>query len=148
MAICPRRGPTRWTTRFRSDRAMKPSGIFDRVRFLESRLDRLEVILLEQDKIIRAQGRALGMCENTPQNVEPGRRALIKIASEVAADNGLTMAELQSDSHAYAVAHPRQYAMMLMLDAGYSASEIGRFFRRDHTTVISGARAARARGEA
>lgn len=23
MAICPRRGPTRWTTRFRSDRAMK-----------------------------------------------------------------------------------------------------------------------------
>lgn len=147
MATCRHRGPTRWTTKSRSDRAMKPSGIFDRVRFLESRLDRLEVVILEQDKIIRAQGRLLGMREDNPLHVEPGRRALVKIASEVAADNGLTLAELQSDSHAYAVTRPRQYAMMLMIDAGYSTSEIGRFFRRDHTTVISGARAARARGE-
>lgn len=127
---------------------MKPSGIFDRVRFLESRLDRLEVVLLGQDKIIRAQGRLLGLREDNPLHVEPGRRALIKIASDAAADNGLTLAELQSDSRSYSVTRPRQYAMMLMLEAGYSASEIGRFFRRDHTTVLHGIRAAKARGEA
>lgn len=127
---------------------MKPSGIFERVRFLEGRLDRLEIILLEQDKIIRAQCRALGLAVENPLHVEPGRRALVRIASDVAADNGLTLAELQGDSRAYTTSRPRQYAMMLMIDAGYSASEIGRFFRRDHTTVISGARAARARGEA
>lgn len=127
---------------------MKPTGIFDRVRFLESRLDRLEVVILEQDRIIRAQGRALGMREESPLYVEPGHRTLVRIASEVAADNGLTLAELKSGSRAYAVSRPRQYAMMLMMDAGYSANGIGRFFGRDHSTVISGARAAKARGEA
>ena len=127
---------------------MKPTGIFDRVRFLEGRLNRMEVILLEQDKIIRDQNRALGLALDAPQHVEPGKRAMVRIASDVAADNGMTLAEMRSDSRAFAVAHPRQYAMMLMWEAGYSASEIGRFFGRDHSTVASGINAARKRGEA
>jgi chromosomal replication initiator protein len=122
------------------------TGLFDRVRFLESRLDRMEVILLEQDRLIRAQARTLGML-NTPPMAEASRKAMVKIASEVAADNGLTLAELQSRSKAIGICYPRQYAMMLMMDAGYSSPEIGRFFGRDHATVLHGARAARLRGE-
>jgi chromosomal replication initiation ATPase DnaA len=35
--------------------------------------------------------------------------------------------------------------MREMLDAGFSTTQVGRFFQRDHTTVIAGARASRMR---
>lgn len=69
------------------------------------------------------------------------------IASKVAAENMISLPDLRSRNRERAVAWPRQDAMRLMIDAGYSTTQIGRFFQRDHTTVISGARASRARME-
>lgn len=122
---------------------MKQSGIFDQVQFLQSRMDRLEVIILEQDAIIRSL--RLGASQDAPQKVEPGTRTMMAIASEVASDNGLTLAELRSHSREHAIAHPRQYAFLLMQQAGFSAARIGRFFDRDHTTILHGIAAVRAR---
>lgn len=122
---------------------MKERGIFERVRFLESRLDRLEVIILEQDKLIRDQAKQLG--QQSPQYVEPQTRTMARIASDIASDNNLTLEELKSRTHEWAVSHVRQYAYAEMLDAGFSASAVGRFFGRDHSTVAYGAKAARAR---
>lgn len=125
---------------------MKPTGIFERVRFLESRIDRMEAIILAQDQAIaRLTKSTFGAPEAPPLLAEPGLRHMAEIAAAVAADNGLTMAEMRGPSRAFEVAHPRQFAMMLMADAGHSQSAIGRFLGRDHTTVCTGIRAARAR---
>lgn len=124
---------------------MKPTGIFERVRFLESRLDRMEIIILEQDKLIRDQKKEIGLIHGGHLRVEPGRMQLAQIAADVAADNGLTLAELQSSNREFAISHARQYAMMLMFDAEFSTPQIGRFFGRDHSTVAHGIKAARER---
>lgn len=118
----------------------RPSGIYDRVQWLESRLDRLEVIILEQDRQLRALG-----ADKPPAMIEPGTRKMAAIVGEIASDNGLTLADIKSKTMAHAVSHPRQYAYAVLLDAGYSAAAIGRFFKRDHSTVLSGAEKARAR---
>ena len=110
---------------------MKPSGIFDRVRFLESRIDRMEAIILAQDQHIRALLRGAQMTNDAPRMIEPGKLRMAEIAAEIAADNGLTLAQMKDATSAWAVSHPRQFAMMVMSDAGYSASAIGRFFTND-----------------
>lgn len=127
---------------------MKPTGMFERVRFLESRLDRLEDIILAQDQQIRDLQRGFAVTAASPEFAAPGMRGMIEIAASVAADNGLTLAELRGDIRAFEVSRPRQYAMKLMADAGHSQSAIGRFFGRDHTTVMHGIRAAKARAKA
>lgn len=126
---------------------MKPSGIFDRVRFLESRIDRMEAIILAQDQHIRDLVRGSQMATAVPSKAIPERRRMAQIAADVACDNGLTLDEMKAKTFAWAVSHPRQHAYAVMLDAGFSAASIGRFFKVDHSTVISGAKAARARAE-
>lgn len=123
---------------------MKHAGLFDRVRFLEARLDRLEVVILEQDRIIRAQSAALGVI-SIPQYLEPENRSMMGIVADVARDNGLTLAEIKSDSRFKAVCWPRQTAFAALLDAGYSSAGVARFFGKDHTTVLHGAGKARER---
>lgn len=125
---------------------MKPSGIFERVRFLESRLDRMEAVILAQDQTIRRLlAERAHRPEPAPAHAEPSRRHMAEISAMVAADNGLTVAELCGPGRAWDIVRPRQYAMMLMADAGHSQVAIGRFLGRDHTTVMHGIRAARAR---
>jgi chromosomal replication initiation ATPase DnaA len=124
------------------------AGIFDRVCFLEGRLDRLEAALLAQDEIICDLSRALGRVAPPPRAMEPMSRNMAQIAAEVAGDNGLTLAELKSRSKGQEIVRPRQYAMMLMADAGHSLPSIGRFFGLDHTTIWHGVKVARARVEA
>lgn len=125
---------------------MKPTGIFERVRFLESRLDRMEAVILRQDADIRRIIReAPAIPEALPEAMEPIRRRMAEIAAEVAVDNGLTLAELRGDSREFAVSHPRQFAMLMMSDAGHATNAIGRFFKRDHSTVAHGIKAARER---
>lgn len=122
---------------------MKHSGLFDRVRFLESRLDRLEAVLLAQDQIIRRQAKLLGL-DRPPVHAAPEARDMVQIVADIANDNGLTLAEIKSKTKVAAICKPRQYAFAVLLDKGFSAAGIGRFFGMDHTTVLSGAARARA----
>lgn len=124
---------------------MKQPGIFDKVRALESLVDRLSVSILDQGQRIRDLERGLRFRDAAPAMAEPGRRQIAQIAAEVAADNGLTLAELRSGTKAFEVSHPRQFAMMLMADYEHSHSAIGRYFGLDPSTVGHGVRAARAR---
>ena len=114
--------------------------MFERVRFLEARLDRLEIIILEQDRLLRSLGH-----EKPPAMIEPGKRNMAEIVCEIAGDNGLTLSEIRTATKAFAISHPRQYAFAVLMDAGFSAASIGRFFELDHSTVISGAAKARKR---
>ena len=119
-------------------------GIFERVQFLETRLDRLETIILRQDAMIQAQTEALGR-EVMPAHTEPGTRRISDIVAEIARDNGLTLAEIKYPTKVASVCEPRQYAFAKVLDAGFSSKAVARFFGMDHTTVISGAKTARAK---
>lgn len=61
---------------------------------------------------------------------------------------GLTMEELLGRSSKWTVARPRQRAMLAWkLVSGKSYPAVGRAFRRDHTTVISGVRKVKEREE-
>lgn len=54
---------------------------------------------------------------------------------------GITIEELESRTHKWRVAHPRQIAMALVRKKlGYSYPRIGREFNRDHTTALWAAR--------
>lgn len=55
---------------------------------------------------------------------------------------GLDRSEFFGHTHRHAVAHPRQLYMRLARDEGYTATEIGRFLKRDHTTVVVGSQIA------
>ena len=59
------------------------------------------------------------------------------IVDVVAAHYGITREQLKSKRRTNSVALPRQVAMFLMRrQTTLSLAEIGRFFDRDHTTVI------------
>lgn len=73
------------------------------------------------------------------------RMSMRDIAAEVAAEYGMTVADLKRRSRCHWISHTRQEAMRRMFDAGYSLPQIGRLFGLDHTTVLHGVRAARAR---
>lgn len=68
-----------------------------------------------------------------------------EIAAEVAAEHGMTTAELRQPTRAWHVSHVRQEAMRRMHEAGYSYPRIGRLFGLHHSTVLEGVRSARAR---
>lgn len=66
---------------------------------------------------------------------------LAEIRRETARHYRLTDAELLSPSRKWRVAHPRQVAMYLSRRLAFrSLPEIGRHYRRDHTTVIQAIR--------
>lgn len=69
-----------------------------------------------------------------------------RIAIDVAMKHQITIEELTGPKRHHRQAHPRQEAMFRMKRSGYSHSAIGRFFGRDHTTVMHGVRAHEARG--
>lgn len=84
-----------------------------------------------------------------PAIPEPGpRKTMRTIAEEVAAKHLISVDELRGDCrHKYA-AHPRHEAMWAMRQVRcadgshrYSLPLIGRFFGRDHTTVLAACRA-------
>jgi len=66
---------------------------------------------------------------------------MAQIAAEVAAKHGLTVEELRGPARGFKVAHPRQEAMARMrAETSQSLTAIGRYFGRDHTTVMHGVR--------
>jgi chromosomal replication initiation ATPase DnaA len=130
---------------------MKPAGIYEQVQFLLARVQRQEATILAYDRALRelqerCDSLARAQALQSPK-IAPEKRRMAEIAAGVAAANGLTLAELRSKNKSFAFSHPRQHAMTLMRDAGHSASAIALFFKCDHTTVIHGVRAAKARAE-
>ncbi|WP_226552963.1 helix-turn-helix domain-containing protein [Celeribacter naphthalenivorans] len=65
------------------------------------------------------------------------------IATRVAEKYGITLGDLRGPERTRNIAHPRQEAMAAIRAArpDMSLPQIGRFFNRDHTTVIHGIRA-------
>jgi len=64
-----------------------------------------------------------------------------RVAREVAAAYGLTLADLQGPDQTIRMAHPRQEAMAKLYALGvYSMPQIGEFFNRHHTTVLHSVR--------
>jgi hypothetical protein len=69
-----------------------------------------------------------------------------EIQEAVASDFSVPLSLLNSPARQQAVAWPRQYAMLLAREiTGHSLPNIGRFFNRDHSTVIHGIDAAKER---
>ena len=78
--------------------------------------------------------------------VPDGADAFGEVFAEVAKRHGLTVADLVGPSRLRQFAWPRQEAFYLAkMQTGASFPEIGRFARRDHTTVIHGVKAHAAR---
>ncbi|PNW26769.1 UNVERIFIED_CONTAM: hypothetical protein BEN50_21540 [Euhalothece sp. KZN 001] len=66
------------------------------------------------------------------------RLTLHQIAETTAEEFGLTVEDLRGKKRTRAVVRPRQLAMCLARDLTVrSLPEIGRYFRRDHTTVLN-----------
>ena len=72
-------------------------------------------------------------------------KSMLGIASAAAQSARLPLADLRGPSRARGVVWVRQDAMFLMHQAGFSTTQIGRFFHRDHSTVLHGINAARSR---
>lgn len=69
-------------------------------------------------------------------------QSMAGIALHVAESHGLTVEDLKLRCSVHEIAHPRQEAMWRMRQTGrFSLPQIGRFFDRDHTTVLWAVRA-------
>lgn len=62
------------------------------------------------------------------------------IAKRVAIQHGVTVADLKGGKRTWDCVFPRHEAMFLCRKEGNSLTKIGRFFNRDHTTVLNGIR--------
>jgi len=71
--------------------------------------------------------------------------SLWQITRDVACAYDVGADIIRSKVRRHNIAHPRQEAMRRADLAGFTSSEIGRFFSRDHTTVIHGIKAATSR---
>lgn len=93
--------------------------------------------LLREFDDLKAQVKAR---EVRQEAVEPSVRSMTQIVDDVAAANGLTVADLKGKSRERHIAWPRQWAYALCRRQGRSLPQIARFFNRDHTTIMHGIR--------
>lgn len=76
------------------------------------------------------------------------RPSLKALAAEVCMEEDFTVEELRGRPRGWFYVWPRQYFMYLaIVRYGYTASAVGRFLNRDHSTVIHGVRAHTSRAE-
>jgi chromosomal replication initiation ATPase DnaA len=73
------------------------------------------------------------------------RRRMADIAVSVATERGVSLDDLRNASRVKPITNARQEAMLLMVEAGFTTTQVGRFLRRDHSTVVHGAQVARQR---
>ncbi len=66
------------------------------------------------------------------------KETMARIAKNVAEKHQISGHEMRSQRRLAPLVRARQEAMHLMKEAGYSTPQIGRYFRRDHTTVLHG----------
>ena len=71
-----------------------------------------------------------------------------EIAARIAADHGLTLADIAGRGNRRSLSVARQAAMLACARAGFGSAHIGRVLRRDHTTVLFGIARAMAREDA
>ena len=64
----------------------------------------------------------------------------------IALDHCVSVKEIMSPNQQRHVAHARFAAYVALRDRGLSMPQIGRFFKRDHTTVLHGIRRAKELG--
>lgn len=129
----------------RAARAIDPYSVEGLSRL---KADNLRGLIGRASQILIAKSQAEAQAEGfmrVMEEIEPGRRvpAVVAAIMRLAAfEGGLTMDELLSRGRTQRLARPRQRAMASVraLRRGdgprYCWTEIGRFFRRDHTTVI------------
>ena len=70
-----------------------------------------------------------------------GNVRMMTIVQEVAAQTGVTVADIMGPGRTRLVAEARQAAMYFCRQEGFSLPQIGRRFKRDHTTVHHNIRA-------
>ncbi len=98
---------------------------------LRARVDRLERAL-EGGEVTAERGAAPG-------------HGLRDIAAAIAHQHGLRLVDLLSEARGHRISHPRQEFMAAAAEGGFSISRIARFLDRDHTTVMHGIAAVKAR---
>ena len=76
-----------------------------------------------------------------------GESTLHRVCRDVCDKFGVSRSDLMGQSREARFARARHEAFLRLIEAGWSTARIGRAFRRDHTTVIYGARRARQRIE-
>lgn len=67
-------------------------------------------------------------------------RTMHEIAAAAQEATGFTLADLRSPCREHPLVHVRQEAMALAAAQGFSLPQVGRFFCRDHTTVLNAIR--------
>ena len=141
---------------------MKPIGIWERLAMVEAQNAQLARLITDQTAAMEAlTGRitALQVALSAPRAVaimpeaeavplSVALRGMMQIATNTAAANMLTVEKIRGRSRLQSVVWPRQDAMLAQREAGHSLASIGRFWRRDHTTVMHGINAAKARENA
>ena len=99
----------------------------------------------EQERRWAAYARGAHMKRDYLFGEPPGPR-ICSIAYSVAAKAGVTVEDMRSPKRARKYSRPRQAAMYLSYKAlDKSTTQIGRFFNRDHTTVLYALKAVEAR---
>jgi chromosomal replication initiation ATPase DnaA len=81
----------------------------------------------------------------TPKPRQRPTRSLAAIMTEACAAAGLSRYEMISKSRDRRISWPRQDAMRMALDAGHTSTDVARFLRMDHSTVLYGAAQSRKR---
>lgn len=64
------------------------------------------------------------------------REVMGEIVDAAARESGISRADILGKSSVRDIARVRQYAMWKASQAGISSKQVGRFFGRDHTTVL------------
>ena len=116
------------------------------IRSLEAKVARLMARCAEQDAAISALARSFEAAMSAPAHWRGAGAVSIDecstmagIASAIALTHGVEIGDLTGPKRAAFISRARQAAFAAMLDAGYSSNQVGRFFARDHSTVLEGA---------
>ena len=72
-------------------------------------------------------------------NIKTPRQIANKIVSDVAEHHGVTLEDIKSARGSLETARARQEAYVALLELlGWSTTKVGRFFDKDHSTVVVG----------
>lgn len=136
---------------------MSERSIYARVAALEEMVARLAGLVEAQADVLGSIGVKLAVDASIDRAIKsmnlttgdgvlaPHLQKMVEICHSIAEANLTSLAELRGPSRERGVAWPRHEAMSALDDAGYSLTEIGRFFSRDYSTVTRAIAAHRAR---
>ncbi len=103
------------------------------------------IVVMQGQRIAELERRASWERREVAIDVPKCQATMQQIAEAHAVAWRVTVEAMQAKSRSHGVSIPRQLAMADMHEAGFSTPVIGRFFNRDHTTVLHGIKAAKAR---